>query len=72
MLKKRKGVGGRGGGARGHRGVDSVAEYLSLIVARVYPWLEDSGTGSPLFRWPSSLRHPFGISLRNLLRVFLR
>ena len=62
-------------GARGHRGVDSVAEYRSLIVARVYPWLKDSGTGSPLFRWlrhsAAPLGYPSGIySSSSFVRSF--
>lgn len=82
MLKKQRSARGccrtRGNpwkGARGHQGVDSVAEYRSLIVARVYPWLKDSGTGSPLFRWlrhsAAPLGYPSGIySSSSFVRSF--
>lgn len=54
----RRGAKGYEGMARGQRGVDSVAECRSLIVARVYPWLEDSATAHPCFGGYAPLRQP--------------
>lgn len=60
MLKKREGARGGCCRTRGEQeeGTEGLIQWLSTFPSLWHECIRGSRTGSPLFRWPSSLRHP--------------